>query len=55
MLAKIFTLALKGIDGFIVSAEVYIASGLPAYAIVGLPDAAVMSVAADNSGVRLLK
>jgi len=41
MLAKISTLALKGIDGFTVSAEVYIASGLPAYAIVGLPDAAV--------------
>ena len=41
MLAKISTLALKGIDGFFVSAEVYIASGLPAYAIVGLPDAAV--------------
>ncbi|OGS13929.1 MAG: magnesium chelatase [Elusimicrobia bacterium RIFOXYA2_FULL_58_8] len=41
MLAKISTLALKGIDGFAVSAEVYIASGLPAYAIVGLPDAAV--------------
>ena len=41
MLAKISTLALKGIDGFAVSAEVYIASGLPAYNVVGLPDAAV--------------
>ncbi|HAH31130.1 MAG TPA: magnesium chelatase [Elusimicrobia bacterium] len=41
MLAKIRTLALRGIDGFDVSAEVDIAAGLPAYAVVGLPDAAV--------------
>lgn len=41
MLAKVYTLALRGIDGFEVSAEVYIASGLPAYNVVGLPDAAV--------------
>ncbi|HBA60057.1 MAG TPA: magnesium chelatase [Elusimicrobia bacterium] len=41
MLAKVYTLALKGIDGFPVNAEVYIASGLPAYCVVGLPDAAV--------------
>ena len=41
MLAKLRTLCLKGIDGREVSAEVYIASGLPSYAVVGLPDAAV--------------
>lgn len=41
MLSKLRTLCLKGIDGREVSAEVYIASGLPAYAVVGLPDAAV--------------
>ena len=41
MLSKISTLALKGIDGFEVATEVYIASGLPAYSVVGLPDAAV--------------
>lgn len=41
MLARLRTLCLKGIDGREVSAEVYIASGLPAYAVVGLPDAAV--------------
>ena len=41
MLAKLKTLCLKGIDGREVQAEVYIASGLPAYSVVGLPDAAV--------------
>jgi len=41
MLSKLNTLCLKGIDGREVSAEVYIASGLPAYSVVGLPDAAV--------------
>ena len=41
MLAKILTLALKGIDGYFVSAEVFISSGLPSYNVVGLPDAAV--------------
>ena len=41
MLAKINTLALRGIDGFDVSAEVDIAAGLPSYSVVGLPDAAV--------------
>ncbi len=41
MLSKLRTLCLKGIDGREVSAEVYIASGLPAYVVVGLPDAAV--------------
>ncbi len=41
MLSKLRTLCLKGIDGREVNAEVYIASGLPAYTVVGLPDAAV--------------
>ncbi|MBI4351253.1 MAG: YifB family Mg chelatase-like AAA ATPase [Elusimicrobia bacterium] len=41
MLSKLNTLCLKGIDGREVLAEVYIASGLPAYSVVGLPDAAV--------------
>lgn len=41
MLSKLRTLCLKGIDGREVSAEVYIAPGLPAYSVVGLPDAAV--------------
>ncbi len=41
MLSKLHTLCLKGIDGREVNVEVYIASGLPAYNVVGLPDAAV--------------
>jgi magnesium chelatase family protein len=41
MLSKLRTLCLKGIDGREVLAEVYIASGLPSYSVVGLPDAAV--------------
>lgn len=41
MLSKLRTLCLKGIDGREVQAEVYLARGLPAYAVVGLPDAAV--------------
>ncbi|MCM2267397.1 MAG: YifB family Mg chelatase-like AAA ATPase [Elusimicrobiales bacterium] len=41
MLSKLRTLCLKGIDGREVLAEVYIAPGLPAYTVVGLPDAAV--------------
>ncbi len=41
MLSKLNTLCLKGIDGREVRAEVYIASGLPSYSVVGLPDAAV--------------
>jgi magnesium chelatase family protein len=56
MLAKTSTLALRGIDGFSVTAEVYISSGLPSYAVVGLPDAAVkearerVAAAVRNSG-----
>ncbi|MDA8131011.1 MAG: YifB family Mg chelatase-like AAA ATPase [Elusimicrobia bacterium] len=41
MLAKILTLGIKGIDGFPVLAEVYVASGLPAFSIVGLADTEV--------------
>ena len=41
MLAKTHTLALRGIDGFDVNTEIYIAPGLPSYTVVGLPDAAV--------------
>ena len=41
MLAKVFGCALTGLTGEPVSVEVDIASGLPAFNIVGLPDAAV--------------
>lgn len=41
MLAKILTLGVRGIDGFPVLVEVYVARGLPAFAIVGLADTEV--------------
>ncbi len=41
MLAKVTSGAIVGLDGAIVEVEVDISSGLPAFMIVGLPDAAV--------------
>ncbi len=56
MLASVLTAAVYGVDGFIVSVETDIALGLPAFNIVGLPDAAVresqhrVQAALKNSG-----
>ncbi|MFQ5924817.1 MAG: YifB family Mg chelatase-like AAA ATPase [Dehalococcoidia bacterium] len=41
MLAKVMSCAVVGLEGAIVEVEVDISSGLPAFTIVGLPDAAV--------------
>ena len=41
MVARISTVAFKGIDVLPIAAEVHIANGLPAFTIVGLPDKAV--------------
>lgn len=41
MLARSYTVAFKGIDVLPITVEVHIASGLPAFTIVGLPDKAV--------------
>ncbi len=41
MLARVFSAALNGIDGYPVTVEVDFRAGLPAFSIVGLPDAAV--------------
>ncbi|MBF8267587.1 MAG: Mg(2+) Chelatase family protein [Dehalococcoidia bacterium] len=41
MLAKAVTCAIVGLEGYLVEAEVDISPGLPAFNIVGLPDAAV--------------
>lgn len=38
MLAKVRTCAIKGIEGFLVSTEVDISSGMPTLSVVGLPD-----------------
>ena len=40
-LAKVNSMGINGIDGYIVTAEVDISNGLPAFEIVGLPDASV--------------
>lgn len=58
MLAKSHTCAVVGLEGAIVECEVDIAQGLPAFSIVGLPDAAVQEsrervrAAIKNSGCR---
>lgn len=58
MLAKVNSCAVVGLDGAIVEVEVDIASGLPAFTIVGLPDAAVQEAkervrsAIRNSGLQ---
>src|SRR5579859_121647 len=56
MLAKARSCAVVGLDGALVEVEVDIGHGLPAFAIVGLPDAAVnearerVRAAIKNSG-----
>lgn len=41
MVSQIYTVGLMGIDGFIVNVQADIANGMPAFDIIGLPDAAV--------------
>ncbi|MCX5782350.1 MAG: YifB family Mg chelatase-like AAA ATPase [Elusimicrobia bacterium] len=41
MLSKVISAAVNGIDAYLVNVEVYIASGLPVFSTVGLPDTAV--------------
>ncbi len=41
MIAKVFSGAVSGIDGFCVTVEIDIARGLPSFTIVGLPNASV--------------
>lgn len=58
MICSVHTMAINGIQGFPVTVECYITNGLPAFDIVGLPDAAVkearerVRAAAKNSGMR---
>ncbi|HUS81910.1 MAG TPA: magnesium chelatase domain-containing protein, partial [Dehalococcoidia bacterium] len=58
MLAKVLSCAVVGLEGAVVEVEVDIASGLPAFYIVGLPDTAVQESkervrsAIHNSGLR---
>ncbi|MDR1156914.1 MAG: YifB family Mg chelatase-like AAA ATPase [Oscillospiraceae bacterium] len=56
MVAKVRSMGLLGISGYEVSVECYLSGGLPAFDVVGLPDAAVresrerVRAAAKNSG-----
>jgi magnesium chelatase family protein len=58
MLAKALTCAVVGLDGAIVEVEVDLSHGIPAFTIVGLPDAAVQEArervraAIKNSGCQ---
>lgn len=59
MIAKILSGAVLGLDGFLVDVELDIASGLPMFTIVGLPDAAIkeskdrVRSALRNTGFKL--
>lgn len=58
MVRNILSLGITGISGYVVSAECCLSSGLPAFEIVGLPDAAVkeardrVRAACKNCGMR---
>ena len=58
MLSKVHSLGLAGIAGYGVETECYIGTGLPAFELVGLPDASVkearerVRAAVKNSGFR---
>ena len=58
MLSKINSLGVNGVGGYPVTLEVYITNGLPAFDVVGLPDAAVkesrerVRAAVKNNGYR---
>jgi predicted ATPase with chaperone activity len=51
MLTMVRTCALQGLDGVIVEVEVDIAPGLPAFTVVGLPDAAVQAERFKGTGI----
>ena len=58
MLSKVHSLGLAGIAGYEVETECYIGTGLPAFELVGLPDASVkearerVRAAVKNCGFR---
>lgn len=58
MLSVITSMALHGLDGYAVSVQVDVSSGMPCFEIVGLPDVSVkeskerVKIAIKNSGVE---
>ena len=60
MLSKVNSIALRGLDGYLIEVQVDISSGLPGWEIVGLPDISVkeakerVKTAIKNSGYEFL-
>lgn len=60
MLSIIKSMALTGLDGYLVSVQVDVSSGMPCFEIVGLPDTSIresrerVNTAIKNSGIKIL-
>ena len=60
LLSIVKSMSLSGLDGYLVSVEVDISSGIPCFDIVGLPDASIreskerVQTAIRNSGIQIL-
>lgn len=60
LLSIVKSMSLSGLDGYLVSVEVDISSGIPCFDIVGLPDASIreskerIQTAIRNSGIQIL-
>ena len=55
MLCEVRSLGLSGISGYEVRAECDLSAGLPAFEIVGLPDAAVKEARAGSGGFAVVR
>ena len=60
MLSKVNSIALRGLEGYLIEVQVDISSGMPCWEIVGLPDISVkeakerVKTAIKNSGHEFL-
>lgn len=60
MLSKVNSMALRGLDGYLIDVQVDVSNGMPCWEIVGLPDTSVkeakerVKTAIKNSGYELL-
>ena len=60
MLSKVNSMALHGLDGYLIDVQVDVSNGMPCWEIVGLPDTSVkeakerVKTAIKNSGYELL-
>ena len=60
MLSKINSMALQGLDGYLIDVQVDVSNGMPCWEIVGLPDTSVkeakerVRTAIKNSGYEML-